>query len=392
MKLFNGGMDLFLIVVQQRLVLRVAISICFFVSGLVFSSWGSRIPDVKDKYNLSEAGLGGVLFMLPLGALLALPIAGWLVHKWGSKKTTFGAIVIYAFLLFGIASNTSLTSLTVLLFCFGFIGNLGNIAMNTQGLMIQKRLNTPILSSLHAMWSLGAFAAAGLTGLLHDVVITTHFLLVAGCTLAFVLVAFFYLIVDDVSAETEQKVFVLPSKSLILLGIICFCVAMSEGAMVDWSSLYYRQTAGSIVENATAGYTAFAFCMALGRFSGDKLLQRIQPRSILQMNGLLILAGMSISLFIQHPISVMFGYALVGFGVSSVIPIVYILAAKNPSMPPSASLAAVSSVGFTGFLVGPPMIGFLAEAIGLRWALTVLMFLGSMIWVLSFRVKQTTLN
>jgi fucose permease len=175
----------------------------------------------------------------------------------------------------------------------------------------------------------------------------------------------------------------------MLLGIICFCVAMSEGAMADWSSLYYREVVQDISSISTAGYTAFMMCMALGRFAGDRLLQSLTHKQVLKLNGLLILLGMLLALAIQQPLVVMVGFGLVGFGVSSVIPIVYMLSAKTDSMPPSTALAAVSSVGFSGFLFGPPIIGFVAQETGLRIALLIVALLGTLIWWLSLRIRYT---
>ena len=171
------------------------------------------------------------------------------------------------------------------------------------------------------------------------------------------------------------------------MGFICFCVAMSEGAMADWSSLYYRQVVHELGKVSTVGYTAFALCMALGRFFGDQLLQAFGYSTVLKLNGILVFIGMGLALAINSPGAVIIGFALVGLGVSSVIPIVYMRSAKSKSMAPSAAIAAVSSIGFMGFLFGPPIIGFIAQETGLRMALSIVAFLGLMIWLLSIRMK-----
>ncbi len=143
---------------------RVSISLVFFFSGLIFSSWASRIPDIKDRFGLSEAELGGILFMLPLGSLSALPFAGWIVHRFNSKRTTIAALLVFSLVLLLLSRLDTVAALSATLFFFGVLGNMTNIAMNTQGLSVQDVLKKPILSSLHAMWSLGAFTAAALTG------------------------------------------------------------------------------------------------------------------------------------------------------------------------------------------------------------------------------------
>ena len=374
---------------KKRNLSRISISIYFFVCGLIFSSWASRIPTIKDNFDFNEAELGAVLFMLPLGALSALPLSGWVVHKVGSKLISIISLVLYAMSLFSISIIKTVPQLSAVLFFFGFIGNLANISMNTQGLSIQHTLGKPILSSLHAMWSVGAFLAAAITGFTMqwkvDVQIHLGFIAIIGLASSVLLGGS---LVKDHQHDEPQNIFVLPTKSLVLLGLICFCVAMSEGAMADWSSLYYRMSLHQTQKVTTAGYTAFAFSMATGRFLGDRLVQALGYKKVLKLNGLFIFIGMLLALSFQSPVSVIIGFAFVGLGVSSVFPLVYTLAAKDKSMAPSSALAAVSSVGFTGFLFGPPMIGFVAHETGLRMALIIVAFLGFMIWMLTYRIKE----
>ena len=368
---------------------ELAISVYFFVCGLIFSSWASRIPAIKDNFSFNDAELGAVLFTLPLGALSALPFSGWIVQKLGSKIISIFSLIIYSLSLYSISTAITATALSVALFLFGFIGNLANISMNTQGLAIQKILNKPILSKLHAMWSIGAFLAATISGWTMKLNFSTssHFIIISLLGLLSCLSVYKFLVKDQETNE-PQKVFVLPTKDLMLLGFICFCVAMSEGAMADWSSLYYRMILKDVQQISTVGYTAFAFSMAIGRFVGDKLIQLFGYQRVLKLNGLFILIGMTIALVFQSPLTVIVGFSLVGLGVSSVFPVVYILAAKTSSMSPSAALSAVSSVGFFGFLVGPPIIGFVAAQTGLRFALGIVAFLGLFIWKLTFKTKK----
>jgi hypothetical protein len=294
-------------------------------------------------------------------------------------------------LLYAISVADSVQQLSIVLFGFGVIGNFGNISMNTQGIAVQHRMGQPILSSLHAMWSIGAFSAAAISGwtMKMGYSTSTHFMLVALMAAIIVLIGAFFLIPDASNDNSSANVFAWPNKGLILLGIICFCVAMSEGAMADWSSLYYRQINHELNAISTTGYTAFAICMASGRLMGDRLVQSYHSSTVLKINGLLILIGMTLSLLFTQSITVILGFAFVGFGVSSVIPIVYMLAAKSKEMAPSVALSAVSSVGFTGFLIGPPMIGFIAHQVGLRSALWIVALLGAMVYLLSLRVKKT---
>jgi MFS family permease len=378
-------------VTKQETLRRPAISVYFFFLGMVFSSWASRIPDIKDRFNLNEAELGSLLFMLPIGALAALPASGWMVHRWGSRQVSAVILFVYGLFLMAIGISNSIAILSAVLFLFGFLGNLANIAMNAQGIAIQEVLGKPILSSLHAMWGLGAFAAAALSGWMMnlDIAPAGHFAVVGGVAGMSAIVFYFFLVPDATSSAESQKVFALPRGELLLLGLICFCVAMSEGAMADWSSLYYRQVVNALHTSSTAGYTAFALCMTVGRFAGDRLLQLLSHAQLLKLNGLFILSGIALALAFPIKWIVILGFAMVGLGVSCVFPIVYMLAARNRSMSPSASLAAVSSVGFTGFLLGPPMIGFVAEETGLRLSLWIVAVLGLFIAIMASRVKAS---
>lgn len=372
---------------KQKHLPRIAISIYFFFLGFLFSSWASRIPDIKDRYDLNDAELGSLLFMLPLGALSSLPLSGWMIARAGSKNMSLATLLLYVMALFAIPLVKTIGLLSVVLFCFGFLGNLGNISLNAQGIAIQHLIQKSILSSLHAMWSVGAFTAAAFTDWMmeEERTMESQYMIIVLITATIVLGFFAVLIKDPVISGEKQKVFAIPNRALLFLGLICFCVAMSEGAMADWSSLYYRQIINQPHVVSALGYTAFALFMSIGRFLGDPLIEKWGYKTVLKGNGLLIAVGMILSLSTSIPSLVIIGFALVGLGVSSVFPVVYILATKEKSMMPSAALAAVSSVGFVGFLVGPPIIGFIAQLIGLRLALTVLVLLGSLIFFMASR-------
>jgi len=367
--------------VNRVITSKVSVSFYFFFCGLVFSTWAARIPSIKDHFELNEAQLGGILFMLPMGSMVALPIAGWSVHRFGSKLITVIAAIAYGLLLLLISHAAEIWQLSVLLFFFGFAGDILNISMNTQGLSIQQVLRKPILSGLHAQWSIGALAGAVIGGwsMKNSQTIQQHFLFVSMISMAIALWMFFYLITDYKHDDSGQKLFTWPGKVLLILGLICFCTAMAEGAMADWSSLYYRQVLEDKNKVSTTGYTAFTFAMALGRLTGDRLIQILRFRNTLILNGLLIVLGLTLALGWQVPIAVISGYALVGLGVSSVIPIVYMIAGKSKTMAPSAALATVSTIGFTGFLIGPPVIGLIAHETSLRIALLLVVLLGVII-------------
>ena len=228
---------------KQKYLPRIAISIYFFFLGFLFSSWASRIPDIKDRYDLNDAELGSLLFMLPLGALCSLPLSGWMISKVGSKNMSFGTLFFYILALLAIPLVKTIGLLSIVLFFFGFLGNLGNISLNAQGIVIQQLIQKSILSSLHAMWSVGAFTAAAFTDWMmeDDRTMEYQYVIIVLVATSIIFGLFGILVKDPMASVEKQKVFAIPNKALLFLGLICFCVAMSEGAMADWSSLYYRQ-------------------------------------------------------------------------------------------------------------------------------------------------------
>jgi MFS family permease len=357
---------------------RIATSVFFFIAGLTFSTWASRIPAIQAKLHLSDAGLGGVLFALPLGLMVSLPISGWLVSKYGSKPLMISSAILYPAILLLLASSASVTALTMSLFMFGFLGNVLNIAMNTQAVGVEGLYGRSVMASFHGLWSIAGFSGAliGTFFVSQHLSPLIHFSIVAF--LAFGLVVFFFqkALPHDSGSRKSEKIFVRPDKRILLLGLIAFCTLLCEGAMADWSGIYFKKIVAAPATLITLGYVAFTATMALGRFLGDSLVTRVGVKRMLQMSGMLITTGLLLSVIFPYLVTATVGFLLVGFGVSSVVPLVYGLAGKSKTMSPGTALASVSTIGFLGFLAGPPLIGFIAQAISLRWSFTLIGILG----------------
>lgn len=368
---------------------RIATSVFFFIAGLTFATWASRIPAIQVKLHLSDAGLGGVLFSLPAGLMLSLPLSGWLVSKYGSRPMMITGALIYPALLLLLASANSVFFLTLALFMFGVLGNLLNIAMNTQAVGVEKLYGRSVMASFHGLWSLAGFSGAliGTLFISQGISPFIHFTIVAALAGALLLLFFKNTLPKDADNNQPQKLFVKPDKAIFLLGLIAFCTLLVEGAMSDWSGVYFKNIVKAPASMITLGYVAFTAMMALGRFLGDWLVTRFGVKNILQISGTLITFGLLISVFFPNILTATLGFLLVGFGVSSVVPIVYGLAGKSRTMSPGTALASVSTIGFLGFLVGPPVIGFIAQAISLRWSFTLIGILGFGTAVLARKLK-----
>lgn len=369
---------------------RIAASAFFFIAGLTFSTWASRIPDIQNKLHLSDGALGGVLFALPVGLMVSLPLSGWLVSRFGSRKMIIAGALLYPLLLIPLSLANSVAQLVSALFLFGIASNLVNIAMNTQAVGVEKLYGRSVMASFHGLWSLAVFAGA-LAGTffvskgLHPYI---HFSIIVFAALIIVLVAYKFTLREDSGTQTSAKFFVKPDKGILLLGLIAFCCMLCEGTMADWSGVYFKKIVVAPATLITIGYVAFSSTMALGRFAGDWLVIKFGAKKMLRLSGILITAGLLIAVVFPYLLTATSGLLLVGFGVSSVVPVVYGISGRSSSMPPSTALAAVSTIGFLGFLVGPPLIGLMAQATNLRWAFTLVALLGFGTTLLAGRLKN----
>jgi MFS family permease len=357
---------------------RIATSIFFFIAGLTFSTWASRIPAIQVKLHLSDAGLGAVLFALPAGLMTSLPVSGWLVSRFGSRPMMITGSVLYPLILLLLASSSSVLQLVLSLFAFGVMGNLINIAMNTQAVGVETLYGRSVMASFHGLWSLAGFtgAVAGTFFVSKGFSPMIHFSVVFAFTLILLLISYKFTLPHDIGHRQSRKVFVMPDKKILLLGLIGFCCLICEGAMSDWSGIYFKNIVEAPASIITLGYVAFTSSMALGRFIGDWLVTKSGVKRMLQISGTIITMGLLLAVIFPYLLMATIGFFLVGFGVSSVVPIVYGLAGKSTTMSAGAALAAVSTIGFLGFLIGPPLIGFIAQAISLRWSFTLIAILG----------------
>ena len=356
---------------------RWAVAVFFFLAGLCFASWASRIPDIKQKLELNDAGLGAVLVALPVGLMTSLPIAGWLVSRWGSKKVVILAATGYPLTLVFLGAVQHSWQLAAVLFVFGLFGNLFNISVNTQAVGVEALYKRPIMASFHGTWSLAGFsgAAIGTLAVSGSLAPLYHFALICSVVILALLVTRTYLLPTDVG-KSSQPIFAKPDAAILKLGLIAFGSMVCEGTMFDWSGVYFQKVVMVPEQQITLGYVAFMSTMAGGRFIGDRLTARLGAKRMLQCSGLVIAVGLFTAVLFPTVIPATAGFLLVGIGVSSVVPLVYSSAGKSKTMLPGVALAAVSTIGFFGFLFGPPLIGFIAQAASLRESFSVIACFG----------------
>ncbi|MGX9985431.1 MFS transporter [Soonwooa purpurea] len=366
---------------------RTAVFGYFFCQGLGFASWASRIPSIKEALGLSEGQLGAMLLMLPLGQLFTMPLSGKLVTKYGSAKVISVVSILYALILLSISFASNIYMLAASLFLFGIAGNMGSIAVNTQAVAVEKMFRKSIMTSFHGGWSLAGFFGAliGLLTINFHLNTTYLFLIILSLVLINTFWNIKYLVpkVEHASSNAEKIKFK-PDAILIQLGIVGFFSMATEGAMFDWTGVYFKDVVKSPTSLVILGYTSFMIMMATGRFLGDFLITKLGKRKVLIISGLLMFVGMMTSVLFPYVSTSTIGFMLVGLGVACCVPTVYSMAGKHSSIPPGMAIALVSSISFLGFLMGPPLIGFIAEIFGLRWSFTLFSVFGLAMVVMMF--------
>ena len=370
--------------------IRLGVAMFYFSMGLCFATWASRIPTIKTALHLGEGALGTILFALPVGQLTMMFFSGKLVTRFGSHRILPFSIFMYAFSLTNLGLAQNAWQLGLGLFVFGIFANLTNISVNTQGVYTEGLFKRTIMSSFHGMWSLAGFIGAlvGLGMLTIELNTYSHFLIVA--TIMFFLVAFnfkFLIKAKQSVFHQKKKIFRKPDRSLTLLGIIGFCSMASEGVMFDWSGVYFKEIIKVPGALAVLGYTSFMIMMASGRFLGDGLINKFGRIRVMQISGIMISSGLFTAVFFPFLIPSTIAFMFVGLGVSTIVPTLYSIAGKHPTIPTGEALTAVSGVSFLGFLMGPPVIGYIAELSSLRFSFAFIGIFGFVIALMVPRIK-----
>jgi MFS family permease len=373
---------------------RVAVAVVFAANGAMFGNWAVRIPDVKLDLGLSEASLGAALLVPAAGALVSMPLTGALSARFGSRAVTVAMALVFVTVpcLLGLAP--SLPWLVPALFVFG-VGYGGlDVAMNAQAVTVERTLGRPVMSSFHAAFSAGALVGS-LTGALAAAADVPLFLHLAGTGLVLLAVAAPLLpaMLREERAEPHERgpLFAWPTGRLLPLAVIASVVLMAEGAVADWSAVHLRQELAATPGTAGLAFTGFSLTMVVGRLLGDRLVARWGRVRAVRVSAVIATAGgLIVVLAPSVPVAIL-GYAALGIGLACTVPLVFVAAAGDDPEPGPA-LAAVSTPGYIGFLLGPPVIGGLAELVGLGTALALLPVLLAGVALLAGRTAPSRIS
>ena len=362
---------------------RFATRVQFYAFGFITGSWGTHVPSAKAHYGLSEGQLSIALLAAALGAVLCLLRAGLIVEWLGPRRVTQVAGITLCVSLASVLLPSSGTGaplamlpLVLLLGVFGASTALFDVAINAEGSLLETRSGLKVMSGFHGMWSLGAMTGAGVGGLLLRAQVPALWQLTGACAAALLLMLWVSARMLPEHPVVEQEAGDGPRRRwtglLVLLGLLGAAGLVAEGAIYDWSVLWIVQDLQQDQSVGAAGYAAFAGAMALTRFAGDWLRTHIPAPRLLAGSGLLAAAAMSTALLAHSAWVAVPALALVGAGLANVVPILFMAASRAPGVAPAAGIAAVSSLGYLGFVAGPPLIGGVAHATSLTGGLTVL--------------------
>jgi MFS family permease len=370
---------------------RRAVLAIFGINGFALSSWFPHIPAVQRKLDLSDGTLGLALLGTAAGALVATTASGWVIARVGSRRATRASVLALCAVLPLPALAPDLPLLVLALILLGASNGILDVAMNTQAVAVEQRYRRPIMATFHGVFSLGGLASSALAvAIVGGGVGTVAHLATAGAVLGVAALAASRRLLPDEGAPSDSHgpIFARPSGPLIALGVVAFCVLLGEGSMADWSAVYLRNSLGTGAGYAAAGYAVFSATMTLGRLTGDRLTARFGPAALVRAGGAVVALGLGAALILGQPAATLLGFACVGAGLSCIFPIVLSAAGRVRGLASGSALAAVTAVGYTGFLAGPPLIGFAAQVTSLRLALGIVALLGATIAVLAPRVRQ----
>ena len=334
----------------------------FFVNGFGAATWAPLVPVLRSKLSIAEDTLGMLLLCIGIGSLLAMPIAGTVAAKFGCRRVLTTAGTIYSLLLLLICNISNLTSAVVMLLLFGMVMGCLDVVMNIQAVIVEKASGRRLMSSMHAMWSVGGFAGAGLFGVWVGMFSLTPFAstLIAAIIMLAILAAFAKYFLQT-GGESAGSIIAIPRGIVIFFGLITCIAYLVEGAIMDWSGVFLTTARGFDIALAGVGFTMFSAAMLTMRLIGDRLVQAISQKVVVLVGSTISFMGFMLLIFAEPQYLLYVGFFLIGIGSANVVPVFFSLIGKQKVMPVNMAVPAVSTIAYAGILLGPAVIGFLAH-------------------------------
>ena len=371
--------------------MRIANAVFFFISGYGYTTWTARIPSIQlQQLHLNDAQLGAALFALPIGLIVTLPFTSRLLTTFSSNRIMLIGAVAFNMMLALLGFSSLYWEFIMILFFFGSSRNFLNLSTNTQAVAVQKHYSKSIITTFHGIWSLAGLSGVATSWLMvyFNVPTNIHLLVVSVALCALACIAYPNTLHEKPQPHETKPVFILPDKALLKFALICFATMACENVMYDWSGIYIREAVHGSEHTVTNGPLFFMVCVTIGRFIGDRMIGRWGIKLLLINSSILIVSGFLLAIAIPKVPTVLAGFGLVGLGVSCIVPLVYSMAGKSKTMSGGPAIAAVSTIGYLGFLFVPPFVGFVAQAANLQIAFGVISSLGLLILWMTTKIKD----
>ena len=366
---------------------RFAVSLIFAINGIVFGTWASRIPAIVDFHDLSPGSLGLLIFLAGLSAVIAFSIFGRAADRYGAAFITKRAtLLLIPLTLIFIAYANSIWMLVFAVIFFGAIHGGDDVAMNAWAAEVEREYTRPVMSSFHAMWSLGAGIGAGLGSLLafYEVGFKNHFSLISIIIFVLALSAAFVPFESQKNKKEANSPFIsIPKGSLLPVATITFFASLSEGAVADWSAIFLKSVASLNDGNAALGFTVFSVCMFSMRLLGDRISFILGPATAARYSGLVALTGSIILLVSDSFLLLLLGFGLIGLGIAVIIPLAFSRAGNDETISQGTAIASIATLGYGGMLLGPLFLGLIAEITSIKTSFLILPIMAFFIFILS---------
>ena len=346
-----------------------AVGMAFLLNGITFGTWAARIPAVQAQTHIDDAGLGFALFASAIGAILTMSIGGWLGSRFGTHLVTPATMVICGAMIAVLGTSWNFWSLALFLGLYGIAQGTMDVCMNANGLAVERAGAGPIMSRLHATWSIGSFSGALISAQVAALAIPVlpQFAVIGAVQILAGLLAFRIMLPDRHGGRATG--FRLPSGRLALLGALALVGLVAEGSATDWSGIYVRHSLSASEGMAALAVATFSGSMALARLFGDRLTLSLGSANLVRGGATLAAVGLGLALAVPAPLTAVVGFGLMGAGLAAVVPTIFRAAGSQPGIPSSVGISAVTTMGYAGGLLGPPAIGTIAKGASLRLSL-----------------------
>lgn len=343
--------------------MRAAVSAMFLMNGFVIGSWAPLVPELAGRHGLTESAVGLLILALGLGSLIVMPVSGALIARIGALPILRVTCLLVSLALLPVVFAPGVSVLAVMLFVFGGVIGSMDIAMNANAVVVERRLKRAIMSSCHGFWSLGGLIGAASGGVLIEKFGASTQICIVTVIALLVALSFVGKLAPDLPVEADSK----PKFRLSLapmpyvVGLVALFSMVPEGAILDWGALYLRQDLGADVTYSGLAFGAVAATMALMRFAGDAVRQRFGAVATIRWSAIVAGVGLVAAAVATGPTMAIFGFALSGLGIANLVPVALSAAGNLPGLPPGVGISIATCMGYSGILLAPALIGFVAE-------------------------------